>query len=70
MSKFGKAEYWEKRYAKDFAEDTHDPPMFDWYHRFYSFKEELLPLLKPEHRILVVGSGNSRLSEELYDEGF
>lgn len=38
MSKFGKAEYWEKRYAKEFAEDTHDPPMFDWYHRLYSFR--------------------------------
>ena len=26
--------------------------------------------INPEHKILNIGCGNSRLSEEMYDEGF
>jgi ubiquinone/menaquinone biosynthesis C-methylase UbiE len=60
---YGKPEYWDERYSSN-AED------FDWYHRFVGLKDVLAPILKPEQQILHVGSGNSRLSDELFEEGF
>jgi 2-polyprenyl-3-methyl-5-hydroxy-6-metoxy-1,4-benzoquinol methylase len=47
-----------------------DPEPFDWYQRFNGIKELLQGHVLPEHRILNVGAGNSRLSEEMFDEGY
>ncbi|KRX10497.1 hypothetical protein PPERSA_01509 [Pseudocohnilembus persalinus] len=67
MSQYGKSEYWEERY-------TRDPEPFDWYQRLTGIKDLLLsqqePFLTPESAILNIGCGNSRLSEELFDEGY
>ncbi|EGR34823.1 protein kinase domain protein [Ichthyophthirius multifiliis] len=63
MSQYGKADYWEERY-------TRDPEPFDWYQRFQGIKQFIVPYLTAESRILNVGAGNSRLSEELFDEGY
>jgi len=63
MAQYGKVEYWEERY-------TRDPEPFDWYQRWAGLKDTFLEFVKPTHKILMLGAGNSRLSEEMYDEGF
>ncbi|CAG9335098.1 unnamed protein product [Blepharisma stoltei] len=63
MAQYGKAEYWEERY-------TRDAEPFDWYQRWSGIKDLLAQYVFPTHQILHLGCGNSRLSEEMYDEGF
>lgn len=63
MAQYGKPEYWEERY-------TRDPEPFDWYQRWAGLKEILQEYIQPNHSILNVGCGNSRLSEEMYLEGY
>ncbi|CAD8114643.1 unnamed protein product [Paramecium sonneborni] len=63
MSQYGKAEYWEERY-------TRDPEPFDWYQRFTGIKDLVQGCFTPESKLLNVGAGNSRLSEEMFDEGY
>ncbi|KAF9956097.1 hypothetical protein BGZ72_003034 [Mortierella alpina] len=60
---YKRQEYWEERYSKEES--------FDWFKTY----EDLKPLLN-EHitskdaRILMLGCGNSTLSEDMYDDGF
>ena len=65
MNQYGVKQYWDNRYLQD-----NEP--FDWYQRFSSIKHIMMPILQrfSAPRILVVGCGNSRLSEELYMEGY
>lgn len=63
MAQYGKSEYWEERY-------TRDPEPFDWYQRWSGLKDTFLEYVQPSYQVLMAGSGNSRLSEEMYDEGF
>lgn len=63
MAQYGKVEYWEERY-------TRDPEPFDWYQRWAGLKDTLLEYIQPQHALLMLGAGNSRLSEELYEEGY
>ncbi|KAL4441978.1 hypothetical protein ABPG74_003729 [Tetrahymena malaccensis] len=63
MSQYGKIDYWEERY-------TRDPEPFDWYQRFSGVKQFIVPHLVPESKILNIGAGNSRMSEEMFDEGY
>mmetsp|Transcript_62899 Transcript_62899/g.162592 ORF Transcript_62899/g.162592 Transcript_62899/m.162592 type:complete len:208 (+) Transcript_62899:80-703(+) len=63
MAQYGKSEYWEERY-------TRDPEPFDWYQRWAGLKDTLVGYMQPTHCVLMLGSGNSRLSEEMYEEGF
>jgi len=63
MAQYGKVEYWEERY-------TRDPEPFDWYQRWAGVKDTFTQFIQASHNILVVGCGNSRLSEELYEEGY
>jgi len=61
---YGKPEYWDIRYTKH-------TEVLEWHQLSWpGLKEAIAPLLKPDSKILNVGSGNSRLSEEMYDEGF
>ncbi|CAK9093673.1 eEF1A lysine and N-terminal methyltransferase (eEF1A-KNMT) (Methyltransferase-like protein 13) [Includes: eEF1A lysine methyltransferase [Durusdinium trenchii] len=63
MAQYGKAEYWEERY-------TRDPEPFDWYQRWAGLKDTFTEFAQPSHAILMLGCGNSRLSEEMYEEGY
>mmetsp|Transcript_50481 Transcript_50481/g.99718 ORF Transcript_50481/g.99718 Transcript_50481/m.99718 type:complete len:212 (+) Transcript_50481:89-724(+) len=63
MAQYGKTEYWDERY-------TRDPEPFDWYQRWAGLKDTLLEYIQQNHSILMLGAGNSRLSEEMYEEGF
>jgi len=63
MAQYGKIEYWDERY-------TRDPEPFDWYQRWSGVSELVKPFITPTSQILVVGCGNSRLSEDMFDEGY
>ena len=63
MAQYGKPAYWDERYTKD-------PEPFDWYQRYSGLKDLVGQYMKADDHILMLGCGNSRLSEEMYDEGF
>jgi SAM-dependent methyltransferase len=54
--------YWEERFAE---EDS-----YEWLGAWKSVRSVILPHLKPESRILIVGCGNSSFSADIYDEGY
>lgn len=70
MSQYGKAEYWEDRYSRYIHINHRDPEPFDWYQRFSGLKDIITTHVDKSHRILNVGAGNSRLSEEMFEEGY
>ena len=63
MAQYGKAAYWDERYTKD-------PEPFDWYQRYSGLKDLIAQYVKKTDHILNVGCGNSRLSEDMYDDGY
>ena len=63
LAHYGKLEYWEDRYSK-----RTEP--FDWYQVYTGIKEIISPLIEKENKILNVGCGNSRMSEEMYEDGY
>eukprot|EP00386_Alphamonas_edax_P006320 GDKI01020499.1.p1 GENE.GDKI01020499.1~~GDKI01020499.1.p1 ORF type:complete len:243 (-),score=71.17 GDKI01020499.1:267-905(-) len=63
MAQYGKAEYWEERYQRD-------PEPFDWYQRWAGIKDIVSECVHQNQKILMVGAGNSRLSEEMYEDGY
>lgn len=64
MAQYGKTEYWDERY-------TRDPEPFDWYQRWSGIRDIVSEYMKSKSaNILNVGCGNSRLSEEMYEDGY
>jgi len=64
MAQYGKTEYWDERY-------TRDPEPFDWYQRWSGIRDIVGEYLKSKSAsILNTGCGNSRLSEEMYEDGY
>ncbi|OWZ08226.1 Methyltransferase [Phytophthora megakarya] len=63
MAQYGKATYWDERYTKDSEQ-------FDWYQRYGGLKELLNQYVKKTDAILMAGAGNSRLSEEMVNDGY
>ena len=63
MAHYGKIEYWEDRYAKD-----KEP--FDWYQKYLGVKDVMTQYIKPDFKILMVGCGNGKMSENMYDDGY
>ncbi len=65
MNQYGIKSYWDKRYQQD-------PEPYDWYQKYSAIKPFLGQYLArfKNPRILILGCGNSRLSEELYMDGF
>ena len=66
---YGAMTYWEKRYSE------RDETTFEWYGRFELFQAPLLDVLEglplaKRSRILHIGSGNSKLPEDLWAKGF
>jgi ubiquinone/menaquinone biosynthesis C-methylase UbiE len=49
---------------------TKDPEPFDWYQRYSGIKEKLRSYIKESDHILQLGCGNSRMTEDMYDDGF
>merc|ERR1712028_113470 len=61
MAQYGQVTYWDERY-------TNDKEVFDWYQRYDGIKSLITRFVEPESRVLMVGCGNSRLSEEMYED--
>ena len=59
----GKTSYWDERYTKD-------PEPFDWYQRYSGIQELLQKYVKKDDAVLMAGCGNSRLSEDMFEDGF
>ncbi|ODV88597.1 hypothetical protein CANCADRAFT_3242 [Tortispora caseinolytica NRRL Y-17796] len=54
-------EYWDKRYNKE--------AKFDWFMEFDKIRDVLEKIPK-DHRILMLGCGNSTLSKDMYNNGW
>lgn len=54
--------YWEDRFAEESE--------YEWLTTWSQVEQFLLPYLKPEQKILIVGCGNSSFSADIYDAGF
>lgn len=63
MAQYGKTSYWDERYTKD-------PEPFDWYQRYSGIQELIQKYIKKDDSILMSGCGNSRLSEDMYEDGY
>lgn len=63
MAQYGNPSYWDERYRRD-------PDTFDWYQRWNGVKDVVSDFVSPGNKLLNIGCGNSRMSEEMYDSGF
>ena len=54
--------YWDERFAQE--------KVYDWLTKFDQVSMYLLPLLKVNDKILMVGCGNSTFSRDLYNAGY
>lgn len=63
MAQYGRPDYWAERYARD-------PEPFDWYTRYSKLRAIITHAGARDAPVLVPGCGNSRLSEEMLDDGF
>ncbi|KAF7690170.1 hypothetical protein HF521_011974 [Silurus meridionalis] len=61
---FSSADYWERFFRK------RGEKAFEWYGDYTSLCGVLHKYIKPREKVLVVGCGNSELSEQLYDVGY
>lgn len=59
----GKTSYWDERYTKD-------PEPFDWYQRYSGIQELVQKYVKKDDAVMMAGCGNSRLSEDMFEDGF
>ncbi|XP_058396047.1 eEF1A lysine and N-terminal methyltransferase [Diceros bicornis minor] len=61
---FGSADYWEKFFQQ------RGKKAFEWYGTYLELCGVLHKYIKPREKVLVIGCGNSELSEQLYDVGY
>ncbi|KAJ3872636.1 S-adenosyl-L-methionine-dependent methyltransferase [Lentinula edodes] len=63
---YGTKQYWNQRYAQE-----DDDASFDWFKSYSEIADILQSLIPEKHsRILMLGCGNSKLSEDMYDDGY
>lgn len=60
---YAQKDYWDQRFEKSTG-------YFDWYVGWKELKSTLNPYINYEDNILMVGCGNSKMSECMYQEGY
>lgn len=60
---YGNPLYWDDRYEKDTEH-------FDWYQRYNGIKDILTQYIRKDLKILMIGCGNSKLSESMIEDGY
>lgn len=55
-------EYWNNRFQNE--------QQYDWFKDFNEFKHLCVQHLRPDDSILILGCGNSTLTQDLYNNGF
>ncbi|KAI4335055.1 hypothetical protein L6164_013737 [Bauhinia variegata] len=60
---YGETWYWDNRYSNE-------PGPFDWYQKYQNLAPIINHYVPRNHRILVVGCGNSAFSEGMVDDGY
>ncbi|KAF9446210.1 S-adenosyl-L-methionine-dependent methyltransferase [Macrolepiota fuliginosa MF-IS2] len=62
---YGSREYWDQRYSRE------DDADFDWFKSYTDLAEYLHELVpNKSSRILMLGCGNSKLSEDMWEDGY
>lgn len=56
------ADYWNKRFDSE--------PQYDWFKDYSQFRHLCIPHLQPADSILILGCGNSTLTQDLYNDGY
>lgn len=59
---YSSVDYWNYRYESEDA--------YEWFKGYSSFRHIIIDVVKPTDRILMLGCGNSNLSEDMYLDGF
>ena len=62
-AQYGNCSYWDERYKKE-------EEAFDWYQGYANLKAILSQYLTKSDNIMMAGAGNSRLSEDMYNDGY
>ncbi|KIP02687.1 hypothetical protein PHLGIDRAFT_32105 [Phlebiopsis gigantea 11061_1 CR5-6] len=63
---YGTKQYWDKRYTLESDDST-----FDWFKKYEDIADLIRELIPDKSaRILMLGCGNSTLSEDMYDDGY
>lgn len=60
---YGKPFFWDKRYMSN-------EEAFDWYHPYSNLRGIIKKYVEPDFKVLIAGCGNSRLCEDMVDDGF
>lgn len=55
-------DYWNNRFQNE--------QQYDWFKDFSEFKHLCVKHLRPDDSILILGCGNSTLTQDLYNNGF
>lgn len=61
-AEYAQSSYWDARFT--------DEQQYDWLKGYAHFRHLCLPHLKPSDKILILGCGNSSLTQDLYSDGF
>ena len=64
MPNYGSKKYWDDRYLQQIDQT------FDWLEDYNTLNPLIAKFMTPTDRILMLGCGNSVLSENLYDNGY
>jgi hypothetical protein len=59
---YTKVEYWNERFQTE--------EEYDWYCSYSDVAHQIMPFLHQHSRILILGCGNSKFSEDLYHGGY
>ncbi|KAI6103090.1 S-adenosyl-L-methionine-dependent methyltransferase [Pisolithus croceorrhizus] len=63
---YGTKEYWNSRYTDETPDDT-----FDWFKSYEDLADDIRTLIPDNSaRILMLGCGNSKFSEDMWDDGY